>query len=115
MKKTFNYIFLTILSLFINTTLVLADNNATCTGVLGGFEEDIRMVLKAVSIIAPLLVIAFSVYEYLLAIINKDADALKKCNSRLIKRIILMIILFFLPSLVNIFLRLLGDRYGVCI
>ena len=56
-----------------------------------------------------------SIYEYLMAVVSKDADQLKKCNSRLIKRLILMAILFLLPSLINLLLKLVGDNYGVCL
>lgn len=86
---------------------------ATCEGIFGDFQDDIYKALKAISIIGPILVGAFSVYEYLIAVIKSDADELKKCNSRLIKRLILMALLFILPYLVNLLLKLLGDEYGV--
>ena len=45
-----------------------------------------------------------------------DAEGLKKANSRLIKRLILMIILFLLPILVDLFIQLtLGANYANCI
>ncbi len=87
----------------------------SCKGIFGGFEKDIKKFLDAIGIIAPILVGAFSVYEYLIAIINKDADELRKCNGRLVKRLILMAILFFLPTMVDLLLKLLGNNYGVCI
>ncbi len=89
--------------------------NNDCSGVIGSFSEDLRSFLKIFRIIAPIMVMGLSVYEYLIAVINKDADQLKKCNGRLIKRIILMAVLFFLPSLVDLLLKLLGDTYGLCL
>lgn len=86
-----------------------------CNGIFGDFQDDLVQILKIFRILAPIIVAAFSVYEYLLAVINKDADALKKCNSRLVKRLILMAVLFLLPSLVNLLLKLVGDNYGVCL
>lgn len=87
----------------------------SCNGIFGDFQDDLFDILKIFEIIAPIIVAAFTVYEYLVAVINKDADALKKCNSRLVKRLILMAVLFLLPALVNVLLKLVGDNYGVCI
>ena len=92
-----------------------SDIEPSCNNLFGDFTKDINNVISAIGIIAPIIVVAVSVYEYLLAVINKDADALKKCNSRLIKRIVLMVVLFFLPILINLFLELLGNEYGTCL
>lgn len=92
---------------------VIVETN--CNGIFGDFQDDLVQILKIFRILAPIIVAAFSVYEYLIAVINKDADALKKCNSRLLKRLILMAVLFLLPSLVNLLLKLVGDNYGVCL
>lgn len=95
------------------------DNSNTvstdCNGIFGDFQDDLVKILNIFRILAPIIVAAFTVYEYLVAVINKYADALKKCNSRLVKRLILMAVLFLLPALINILLKLVGDNYGVCI
>lgn len=88
----------------------------TCEGLFGSFLGDLWDVFNSMRIIAPLLVGIFSVYEYLQVIFKKDADELKKANNRLIKRLILMAILFFLPTLVNLILHLLiGSEYSSCL
>lgn len=86
-----------------------------CTGLLNGFEKDLEGILKIIRIIAPLLVILLSVYEFIVAIANKDDDALKKANSRLIRRLILVVVLFLLPTLLNLLLMFINENYTTCI
>src|SRR5574344_472438 len=71
-------------------------SGVTCTDILGGILPDLQSILKIIRIVGPLLVIVLSIFEYLSAIAAKNDDALKKCNSRLIKRLILVALLFFL-------------------
>ena len=58
---------------------------------------------------------ALTVYEYAMAIFSKDAEGLKKCNSRLTTRLILIAILVFLPTLINLLLGLLDPSYETCV
>ena len=88
----------------------------TCGGLLGSFADDLEDILKAMRIIAPILVLALSTYEYITVVLSKDADSLKKANSKLIKRLVLMLLLFFLPTIINLFIHLmLGSDYSTCI
>lgn len=89
--------------------------NQNCTGLLGTFAEDLEGFLKIIRILAPLLVIAFSIYEYIGAIVNKDDDALKKSNKRLLYRLLIVAILFLLPTLLNLLLMLIDAKYTTCI
>jgi len=77
---------------------------ATCDGVLGRFGDDLRGVLRIIRIVAPLMVIGFGTFDYLTAIFSKDAEALKKSNEKLVKRLVLVAILFFLPTILNLLL-----------
>ena len=94
----------------------IRESEGTCKGELGAFAKDLSKILKAMRIIGPILVLVFSTVEYVIAVASKDAEGLKKANSRLIKRLILMIILFLLPILVDLFIQLtLGANYANCI
>lgn len=52
------------------------------------------------------MVVAFSVMDYVKVFLNDDSDAMKKANSHLFKRLILLVVLFLLPGIVNFSLRL---------
>ena len=56
-------------------------------------------------IIGVLILIAFTIKDYASAILNSNADELKKANKNLITRLIVLIILLLLPSLLNLLLK----------
>jgi hypothetical protein len=90
-------------------------SDATCSGILAGILPDLQSILKIIRIVGPLLVIVLSIFEYLSAITAKNDDALKKCNSRLIKRLILVALLFFLPIIINLILSFVNTKYTSCV
>ena len=57
------------------------------------------------------ILIIFSSLDYIKVFMGDNADELKKANSKLIKRLIILVILFLLPALVNILLRLFSIDY----
>lgn len=64
--------------------------------------------LDFVRILAPLLIAALSVYDYIRTIPSGDKDALNKVNKKTIIRIVAGIALFFAPILVKALFTLLG-------
>lgn len=86
-----------------------------CAGILGDFKTDLEEILKIIRIIGPLLVVIYSTYDYLSAVLKKDDDALKKANGKLVKRLILVAILFFLPIILDLILGFIDEKYTTCI
>ena len=68
----------------------------------------IQKVLNYIKIIGPILVIIFSSIDYLRALIQSDNETLAKLNKKLITRIVLVLLLFFVPTIVNALLALIG-------
>lgn len=93
-----------------------SENDQSNCSVLGSFKEDLQEIFKMIRIFAPLLAAVISVYEYLAALFMKNADELKKANSRLINRLFLIAALWLLPTFLNLVLDLIdkGD-YSACI
>ena len=73
-----------------------------------GFGEDmvawIIRILKIVRFIVPVLVIVLSIVDYIAAISSADDDAIKKAGNRFSKRLLIMILIFLLPSLIQFIL-----------
>ncbi|MDR1463765.1 MAG: hypothetical protein LBJ11_00500 [Oscillospiraceae bacterium] len=90
-------------------------SNATCLGLLGSFKNDLDGILKIIRLVAPLMVIIYSTYDFLGAIFSSDAELLKKASSRLQARLILIAILFFLPTILNIILGIIDTSYTTCV
>lgn len=90
-------------------------SEGTCEGILGSFKKDLEGALKIMRFLGPIFVIVLGTYDYCAGIFSKDADLLKKANSRLMKRLILIAVLFFLPILLNIILGIIDQSYTSCI
>lgn len=108
-----------------DSTVVLTDSNninswmndyntddGSCASILGDPSNPksvawlVVTVLNYFRIIGPLLVIVLSGLDYVKAIINSDDDALKKTHSRLVKRLILAALLFLIPTIVELLLKI---------
>ncbi len=102
-------------------TVNIDDMNGTigCTGVFGtvdangNFTEEsfgwlIQTALNYIKIAGPILVILLSMIEFIKAILSSDEEAMKKAQSRLVIRIIAVVVLFLLPFLVGEVLKLIN-------
>ena len=83
---------------------IFIDQNGNYTA-LYDFMQDLFSLIK---IAAPALVIILSTIDYIKAITNSNADEMKKANGRTIKRLIIGLIIFFLPFILDILFELLG-------
>ena len=69
---------------------------------------------KAIVIIIPILIIVLSVLDFVKAVGASDEKAIKEAQSKFIKRLIIAVLIFFLPIILNILLNLLGNAFGIC-
>lgn len=113
-KKKFIYILMTLfLVMFSFKTIVFADN-LECTA-WGNTLKDLQNLFNFCKIIIPLLVIGLSVFDFIKAVAGKDEKDMKKAFTRLMKRLALAVVFFFLPIILNFFLELVGTNSNVCI
>ncbi len=112
-KKIFKYILFAFLMMFSLKTLVFA-YEVNCND-LGKFKVDLNNIFNFIKIVIPLLIIGLSTYDFIRGITARDEKALKKAFSSLIKRIICAIVIFFLPTLIETFLKLVGIDISTCI
>lgn len=98
-----------------------ADNNAATGNAgnvcspLGKLKDDIKGVFKVFKIVAPILVIALSIFDFIKAAVGKVEGDLKKAFQKLMKRIIFAVILFFLPTILDWVLGLVDPGYNTCV
>ena len=97
-------------------TYAIEDN---CDAILGDPEVDgtvanfLQQIFTIMGYLAPLLCVVLSVVEFVKATASQDKDALMKAMKNTGKRLILAVLLFFLPTLINFIFPLLG-WYGTC-
>lgn len=73
----------------------------------------LQKIFNFIKFLGPILVIVLSIVEFFKAMVSDDKDALVKAGKKTFTRIILALILFFLPYLINFFFRIFG-WYGTC-
>jgi hypothetical protein len=81
-----------------------------CSGIIGSgnFRMYLTDILNAMRIVGVAMVIIFSTIDFAKALITQDNDAMKKASEKSMKRLILAMVIFFTPILLNILLSLVG-------
>lgn len=89
---------------------ILADVNATlCSGETKPLFIFIGNVVTGIKIIVPILLIIFGSIDLAKAVIAQKDDDIKKATSTLMKRAIVAVVIFFLPSILSMILSLTGE------
>ena len=79
----------------------------------GDFANYLQQIFNVFKYLAPALVIVLSIVEFVKAVASDDKDALAKATKKTGVRIVLAILLFFIPGLINFLFDKLG-WYGTC-
>lgn len=106
----------------INDTDETDTSNTKCEGLLGDSDEPdsvawlIAKILDYLRLLAPLMVLVLSSLDFAKAILTSDDESLKKAQSNLITRLILAVLLFVLPTLIEVILDIFGiTSSDICI
>lgn len=80
----------------------------------GAFAHYLNQAFRFIQYLGPILVIIYSIIEYIKVAATSDADLLKKTNKRTIIRLIFALLLFIVPIIIKILLNIFGF-YGNCL
>lgn len=72
-----------------------------------------QWILNIIKYVAIAALLVLSTVDFIKALVSNDKDALKKATMTTAKRFIYVVILFFLPIIVDFIMRLFG-AYGTC-
>ena len=87
-----------------------------CEGIIGNPEDPnsvawlIREVMNYVKILGPILVIVLSSVDFLKVIVKSDDKEMAAAQKKLILRLILALLLFLIPTIVNALLSIYGTN-----
>lgn len=85
------------------------DSDTDCN-VLGEFGEDLQSIFNVFKIVAPILTLVLSTYDFVVSITSKAAEGLQKSSKKFVTRLVLVVLLYLLPTLINLLLQLtIGD------
>lgn len=73
-----------------------------------------------IEIVAVVILIVFSILDYAKVIMNGEADQMKKTNGKLFTRIVLVAVIFLLPAILNLVLKLfkiegINSEHPLCV
>ena len=93
------------------------DQEQDCDGansILGDVNDEesvawlLQQILNFIKVIGPILVVVLSSIDFIQVIVKSDDEAMAKAQKKLIKRLILAALLFFIPTLVQAILDIFG-------
>ena len=93
-----------------NYTFTIDLSPVTCQ-TLGTLIDKLQTYFTIIKILTPVLIIGLSVVDFVQATASSDDDALKKAKDKFVKRLVIGVIIFLLPYLVNMILQLIDDYY----
>lgn len=124
MKKKYFLFVLVIMLCLLSVNTVFADTlpvkaassggNVSCSS-LGNFKGDLEYIFKAFKIVAPLLTLVLSSYEFLTAITSKAAEGIQKAGKKFGTRLILVVVLYLLPVILNLILNIAYPGASTCV
>ena len=96
-----------------------ADEKKQCTGLFGDHEDEdsfaylLQYAFTIMKFAGPILCIAFSIVDFVKAVVSDKKDELSRVVKRSLTRVVLALVLFFIPIIVDFLFPLLGF-YGTC-
>ena len=96
-----------------------SDEKEKCEGLFGNPNDDdsfahlLQLAFTIIKYAGPLLCIVFSSIDLVKTVVADDKDAMSKTVKKCLKRVVLALILFFIPTVINYLFPLLGF-YGTC-
>ena len=110
--KKYSYLIVLVVMLLIGINKTYADEIVTCEGLFGSPSNpnSIRYIIDQIllypKIIVPILVILLGALDLGKAVISNKEDEMKKAQSTFIKRVIIGIVIFFIPTILDILMSL---------
>lgn len=84
-----------------------------CDDLLGSELADIlHGFVNAIKILIPIVLIVMGIVDFTQAIFGSKEDEMKKASSRFIKRVIIAVVIYFIPSFLNVLLSVANSIWG---
>lgn len=83
-----------------------SSNSDTNCNTLGEFGDDLQSIFNVFKIVAPILTLVLSTYDFVVSITSKAAEGLQKSSKKFVTRLVLVVLLYLLPTLINLLLQL---------
>lgn len=85
-----------------------SENLDDCEGMLGDLTPIVNNLLTFIQYLGPILVAVLTIVDFIKAVASGDAGDMKKAANRLMKRIVVAILLFFIPLICKTVFGIVG-------
>lgn len=90
------------------------NNDNDCKSLLGvSLVEEINSYLLYIKIAVPILIIVLGSIDFVKAFIASDEDKMKKAQKHFIMRLIIGMVIFFIPAILNALLNIANQVWGI--
>ena len=98
--------------------IIIDDDNNCDEFISPELRDMINDIMNMIRIAVPILLIGLITYDFATAVFAGADDKINKAKSRAIKRVIIAIVIFFVPTLVNFVFNIVnevwGTNFGTC-
>lgn len=86
-----------------------------CDNIFGTtFGRILKQILSFVRFAVPIIILGFSVIDFIKASAMQAQEEIKKSAAKFAKRMIIGVVIFLLPTIIDVILDLAGITYGTC-
>lgn len=93
-----------------NSVFILSD----CSVLSSSQQEILEYFFIGLRVATPVLIVVLVMKDFVQAIASQKDEDMKKAQSTAIKRIIIGVIIMFVPTIVNLLLDLMGQNLTTC-
>ena len=96
-----------------NNNLTTSDIN--CNNIFSGnFGKYLKLILSFIRFLVPIIILGLAILDFIKATSAQDETEMKKASTKLVQRMIIGVIIFLLPTLLEVILNLADIPYGTC-
>jgi len=77
-----------------------------------GLQEIINNIMTIIRIAVPIMLIGLVTYDFIMAVLAGADDKVSKVRTRAIKRVVIAIIIFFVPTFINLVFNMVNEVWG---
>lgn len=88
--------------------------DADCSILGDDLQELLNEAFTAIQICVPILCVVLIGVDVLKAVTANDEKSMKDAQNKAIKRLLIGVVIFFIPTLVNLILKWAGFAFGTC-
>lgn len=93
----------------------LVTENLKCDNIFSGtFGKYLKQIMDIIKFLVPIVIIGLSIIDFIKAMATQNQDEIKKAANKMLKRCIIGIVIFVLPTVLELLLKQAGIEFGIC-